>query len=223
MFDLSTWNLTLPEGRPARTISTPALQRDYQSPYFHRSADGVEFWVPVNGSHTRNSEFPRTELRETRSDGSPYTWRYPNVDSLLRATLHVDAVPSMRRMVIGQIHSDGAGSGDAAPLLKLVYQLRLDQGRVLAQIRERPGDATAITYTVLDGIPLGRSFDYRIGVSRTGVLSIEVNDQRLVRQLDPRWARQGLYFKAGLYLQDNRGPASEGGRATFSALSIMHR
>ncbi|WBJ11314.1 hypothetical protein PALA55_03934 [Pseudomonas aeruginosa] len=65
MPDLSTWNLTIPQGRPAITISTSQLQRDYRSDYFQRTADGIRFWVPVNGSHTRNSEFPRSELRET--------------------------------------------------------------------------------------------------------------------------------------------------------------
>ena len=76
MPDLSTWNLTIPQGRPAITISTSQLQRDYRSDYFQRTADGIRFWVPVNGSHTRNSEFPRSELRETLSSGRPYNWRY---------------------------------------------------------------------------------------------------------------------------------------------------
>ncbi|MFU1923086.1 polysaccharide lyase family 7 protein, partial [Klebsiella pneumoniae] len=53
MPDLSTWNLTIPQGRPAITISTSQLQRDYRSDYFQRTADGIRFWVPVNGSHTR--------------------------------------------------------------------------------------------------------------------------------------------------------------------------
>ena len=47
--------------------------------------------------------------------------------------------------------------------------------------------------------------------------------QALEQQLDPQWVYQGLYFKAGLYLQDNRGPSSEGGRATFSELRVSHQ
>lgn len=128
MPDLSTWNLTIPQGRPAITISTSQLQRDYRSDYFQRTADGIRFWVPVNGSHTRNSEFPRSELRETLSSGRPYNWRYARADNWLEATLRIEAVPSTRRMIIGQIHSDGSNSGQAAPLVKLLYQLRLDQG-----------------------------------------------------------------------------------------------
>lgn len=223
MLDLSTWNLTTPQRGPAATVSTAMLRRDYQSPYFHRSANGVELWVPVNGAHTQGSEFPRTELRETLSSGALHTWRYPKADNLLVATLRIDAVPSSRRMVIGQIHSDGRSSAEALPLVKLVYQQRLELGRVQALVRERPDDATTRTYTVYDGIALGEAFSYRLGVSRSGVLSIQVKDGQLTQQLDPRWANQGLYFKAGLYLQDNRGPATEGGRATFSNLMIHHQ
>lgn len=56
-------------------------------------------------------------------------------------------------MIIGQIHSDGSNSGQAAPLVKLLYQLRLDQGRVQALVRERPDDSGTRVYTLMDGIP----------------------------------------------------------------------
>ena len=51
-------------------------------------------------------------------------------------------------MIIGQIHSDGSNSGQAAPLVKLLYQLRLDQGRVQALVRERPDDGGTRAYTL---------------------------------------------------------------------------
>lgn len=223
MLDLSTWNLTIPQRGPAATISTAKLGRDYESPYFRRSADGVEFWVPVNGAHTSSSEYPRTELRETKPDGRLATWRYPLAENLMVASLRVESVPSSRRMVIGQIHSNGSGSAEALPLVKLVYQQRLDKARVQALVRDRPDDITTRTYTVYDGIPLGDTFTYRLGVSSSGVLSVQVEDGQVSQQLDTQWAYQGLYFKAGLYLQDNRGPASEGGRATFTDLSIRHQ
>lgn len=223
MLDLSTWNLTIPQRGPAATISTAKLGRDYQSPYFRRSAEGVEFWVPVNGARTSGSEYPRTELRETRPDGRLVTWRYPLADNLMVATLRVESVPSSRRMVIGQIHSNGSGSAEALPLVKLVYQQRLDKARVQALVRDRPDDITTRTYTVYDGIPLGDTFTYRLGVSSSGVLSVQVENGHVSQQLDTQWAYKGLYFKAGLYLQDNRGPASEGGRATFTDLSIRHQ
>lgn len=225
MPDLSTWNLTIPQGRPAITISTSQLQRDYRSDYFQRTADGIRFWVPVNGSHTRNSEFPRSELRETLSSGRPYNWRYARADNWLEATLRIEAVPSTRRMIIGQIHSDGSNSGQAAPLVKLLYQLRLDQGRVQALVRERPDDGGTRAYTLMDGIPLGQSFSYRIGVSRSGLLSVSVNGSALEQQLDPQWAYQAFISRPDSTCRTTADrPARAGGRHSAScALAINER
>ncbi len=222
MPDLSTWNLTIPQGRPAITISTSQLQRDYRSDYFQRTADGIRFWVPVNGSHTRNSEFPRSELRETLSSGRPYNWRYARADNWLEATLRIEAVPSTRRMIIGQIHSDGSNSGQAAPLVKLLYQLRLDQGRVQALVRERPDDGGTRAYTLMDGIPLGQSFSYRIGVSRSGLLSVSVNGSALEQQLGPTRAFISRPDSTCRTTADR--PARAGGRRSAScALAINER
>ena len=220
MPDLSTWNLTIPQGRPAITISTSHCSATTAATISNAPPTAFASGCRSTAA-TRNSEFPRSELRETLSSGRPYNWRYARADNWLEATLRIEAVPSTRRMIIGQIHSDG--SGQAAPLVKLLYQLRLDQGRVQALVRERPDDGGTRAYTLMDGIPLGQSFSYRIGVSRSGLLSVSVNGSALEQQLDPQWAYQGLYFKAGLYLQDNRGPSSEGGRATFSELRVSHQ
>ncbi|MGC3610351.1 polysaccharide lyase family 7 protein, partial [Pseudomonas aeruginosa] len=78
-------------------------------------------------------------------------------------------------MIIGQIHSDGSNRGQAAPLVKLLYQLRRDQGRVQALVRVRPDDGGTRASTLMDGFPLGQSFSYRIGVSPSGLLSVSEN------------------------------------------------
>ena len=36
------------------------------------------------------------------------------------------------------------------------------------------------------------------------------------------WRDKPLYFKAGVYVQDNTGYTSEGGKVTFSKLDIDH-
>ena len=43
-----------------------------------------------------------------------------------------------------------------------------------------------------------------------------------VFEKDPEWAGQSLYFKAGAYVQDNEGPASEGARVSFAKLKVSH-
>jgi hypothetical protein len=43
-----------------------------------------------------------------------------------------------------------------------------------------------------------------------------------VFKLDPSWVDQTLYFKVGVYPQDNEGPATEGARVSFSKLKVSH-
>ena len=217
MPDLSTWNLTIPQGRPAITISTSQLQRDYRSDYFQRTADGIRFWVPVNGSHIAQQRVPAQRVARDPVQRQALQLALRQADNWLEATLRIEAVPSTRRMIIGQIHSDGSNSGQAAPLVKLLYQLRLDQGRVQALVRERPDDGGTRASTLMDGIPLGQSFSYRIGVSRSGLLSVSVNGSALGQQLDPQWAYQasisGRTLSAGQPRAVQRGRAGDVQRA----------
>jgi len=73
-------------------------------------------------------------------------------------------------------------------------------------------------------VGLNKDFDYQIKL-QDGLLSITVNgatQSENVFKLDPAWADQTLYFKAGVYPQDNKGPASEGARVSFSKLQVTH-
>jgi hypothetical protein len=55
-------------------------------------------------------------------------------------------------------------------------------------------------------------------------VTVEGNSQTVnVFEKDPAWARQTLYFKAGAYVQDNHGPASEGARVMISKLKVSHQ
>src|SRR3546814_19310599 len=65
----------------------------------------VFFWAPVTGAKTANAIYPRSELRETYSDGTLRNWLYSAADNKLRATLSVSQVPSTGKIVIGQIHA----------------------------------------------------------------------------------------------------------------------
>ncbi|WNF48684.1 polysaccharide lyase family 7 protein [Pseudomonas sp. SG20056] len=56
MFDLTTWNLSVPSAPAPSTISTARLNNGYSSQYFRRNADdSVTFWVAVNGSRTTDA------------------------------------------------------------------------------------------------------------------------------------------------------------------------
>ncbi|WP_158635438.1 polysaccharide lyase family 7 protein [Pseudomonas duriflava] len=72
------------------------------------------------------------------------------------------------------------------------------------------------------------TFSYELRLNRAGVLSARVytparGNGELSVQLNPRWATHNLYFKAGAYVEDTTGPATEGGKVTFSRLITMHQ
>ena len=75
VIDLSCWKLTVPynterKGNPDEIVQ-PELATFQDASRFHvnKSKDGIVFRARCDGSTTRNSEYPRTELREMKRDG----------------------------------------------------------------------------------------------------------------------------------------------------------
>ncbi len=223
MIDLSTWNLSIPVGVPATTISTPLLTGGYQDYYFrsNTSAGTVIFWAPVSGTTTQSAIYPRAELRETFPNGALRNWTYTSANNVLSAELAVNQVPSSGKVVIGQIHAFNSDK----PMLKLEYQYKPKTGtaNLVAKIRFSPTDAEGKTYTLLGGIPLNQRFSYSLNLTPTGGLNIKLNNSTWSTQVSSQWAPKPLYFKAGIYVQDNTGYDSEAGSATFDRLTIEHR
>ncbi|MFJ4143592.1 polysaccharide lyase family 7 protein [Pseudomonas sp. NPDC089734] len=218
MIDLATWNLSVPVGTPAITIDTPELVSGYQDGYF-RSGNTLFFWAPVTGSTTENAKYPRTELRETTADGRANNWSYSQADNFLRAALTVNQVPSTGKIVIGQIHCYGSNE----PLLKVEYQYKekLQTGNIVAKFRRSP-DAEIEVIIVAQGVPLNERFSYSIHLTPAGNLTVNAYDHVWYASLDSAWSTKLLYFKAGVYTQDNTGYTTEGGAATFYKLTIAH-
>jgi hypothetical protein len=229
MLDLTTWNLTIPASESAAVISTERLNKGYNSQYFRRQGDRVSFWVPVTGSHTKNSRYPRSELRETWPNGKLRNWYHGDADNQLNAVLTVNQVPSKHKVVIGQIHSVNRPGDVGEPLVKLQYHFRpeLNSGRIEALVRKHPGDDKVQNIALVNDITLDERFAYRLRLTPSGRLAISVysddDNGAFHHQIASSWSRQQLYFKAGTYAQDNSGSSSEGGRATFYHLDIQHR
>ncbi|MDB6051469.1 MAG: alyA 1 [Pseudomonas sp.] len=220
MIDLATWNLSIPVGSPPATIDTAKLVAGYNGKYFQSENGALFFWSPVTGSRTANAIYPRSELRETNADGSLRNWLYPTSDNLLRATLAVTQVPSSGRIVIGQIHAYDS----TEPLLKMEYQYKesTKSGTIVAKVRNRFDDKEARTIIIAEDVPLNQPFKYIIHLSRTGQLGVSARDANWSSPISATWRDKPLYFKAGVYTQDNTGYTSEGGKATFYNLDINH-
>jgi hypothetical protein len=218
MIDLATWNLSIAVGTPATIIATPALAGGYQDGYF-RSGNTLFFWAPVTGSRTENAIYPRTELRETLATGAVYNWQYSQADNMLRAALEVDQVPSTGKIVIGQIHCYGS----TEPLIKLEYQYKekLGNGNIVVKFRRTPS-AEPEVIQIASGVLMDSRFTYTLHLTPTGNLTVNAADMQWTAKLDAGWSGKLLYFKAGVYTQDNTGYATEGGAATFYKLEISH-
>ncbi|MGW8461702.1 polysaccharide lyase family 7 protein [Pseudomonas sp. CLCA07] len=220
MIDLATWNLSIPEGSPPATIETPRLAQGFKDQYFSSEAATLSFWAPVTGSRTANAIYPRTELRETYSDGTLRNWQYSAADNILRASLTVNQVPSTGKIVIGQIHNKDSNS----PMVKLEYQYKTSTstGNIVVKVRMRPDDEEGQVITIATGVPLDRNFSYQIHLSPKGALGISAAGYNWRTTIDPSWKTKPLYFKAGAYVQDNTGYPTEGGKVTFKMLEIQH-
>lgn len=220
MIDLAMWNLSIPVGVPATTIETPALAGGYQDHYFQSKNGAIFFWAPVNGTTTETATYPRSELRETYSDGSLRNWIYPSADHYLRAALSISQVPSTGKLVIGQIHAYKS----SMPLLKLEYQYKTSSasGNIVAKVRLSPEAAIQVV-TLASGLALNQRLTYVLHLTPKGTLAISLNGVKWSTRLDSAWASKPLYFKAGVYTQDNSGYETEAGAAHFDKLSIEHR
>ncbi|WP_437883785.1 polysaccharide lyase family 7 protein [Pseudomonas sp. LRF_L74] len=225
MIDLSTWNLSIPVGTPATTITTTQLTGGYQDDYFKAANGALFFWAPVTGTTTKSAKYPRSELRETYADGTLRNWKYQDADNTLDGTLKVTQVPSTGKIVIGQIHN---AEGDNPPV-KLSYQYKTSTGtgNIVALVRLKPSDDTT-SYTLVKGVALNQLFSYTIRLTPSGTLAIYVKPSSSAAtvkwsdKLDSTWKASTLYFKAGSYVQDNAGDASEAGAVSFTNLVIKH-
>jgi hypothetical protein len=220
MIDLGTWNLSIPVGSPPATIETKQLVQGYDDKYFTSGSSNITFWAPVTGAKTANAIYPRTELRETWSNGTLHNWTYTDADNFLNAKLKVIQVPSSGRVVIGQIHVYES----TQPLLKLEYQYQdaTKDGVIVAKVRFHPDDKKPRIFTIAEGISLNETFNYVIHLNKAGLLTVKARDRIWGDRISATWSKQQLYFKAGVYTQDHTGYTSEGGKVMFFNLDVDH-
>lgn len=226
MIDLTTWNLTIPVGVPATTIETPALAGGYQDHYFQSKDGTISFWAPVNGTTTANSDYPRSEMRETYADGTLRNWTYSAATNVLSATTKITQVPSTGIIAFSQVHTKQSTS----PPLMLGYQYsaKTGYGSVVIAFRGRPRDADSKKVVLSSKIKLDQYFSYEINLGKDGTITvglIEPNGtfKSWQGKLDKAWKGHSLYFKAGVYTLDNSGYETEAGAATFKQLKLEHR
>ena len=237
-FDLTHWYLTLPSAEivdPATLSSGYTLANVF---YTDPKSGGMTFRCPNLAGTTTNSDYSRTELREVLNPlESSYTDDSNNwttaIGGHLRAQLKVDRVSTtgdssrVGRLVIGQIH------GPSTEVIRLYYRKKPweAKGRIYAAMDSTTGVTTWSSDIVSNkdggGIALGELFTYVIQLEDTRLqVDILRNQGTLVntyiRYIDPAYRGLNLYFKAGVYNQNNTGTTSDYAQATFYSLTHTH-
>ena len=236
-FDLANWKLTLPSGSE---VQPWLLSSAYTLPgtfYTHPTSGGMVFRCPNIAGTTANSNYSRTELREmldpaagTKSDANNWTMERGGT---MKARLKVDRVSTsgdsskVGRVIIGQIHGE-----DHEPV-RLYFHKKPGEakGRVYIASENHSGSTFWSTDIVSNrnggGIALGELFTYVITLKGTR-LQVDILRNKgtvvnsYIKSIDPAYAGENLYFKAGVYNQNNTGLSTDYAQATFYSLTHTH-
>lgn len=179
-------------------------------------------FAPTKGASTKSTSRTRTEVRETNPNNTQINWAYDSSDHhWLQAALTVVQAPKGGETVVGQIHVKDA----TTPPLKLSW----DNGKIVVGFRAVFPQANPVDSVLLTDVPLGERWTYSIHVVKSGTMTIGVTHagrtSNLILKFDPSWLTRKLYFKAGVYNQEDptdNTTEDEGSKAIFHKLVIRH-
>ena len=210
LIDLENWFLTLPIG-PAGdpdSIDQPELL-DYRSEWFDLTPDGtgVVFRAPAGGVTTKNSKYPRSELREMNGEEKA-AWSNTEGTHTLETRQAITQVPRAKPEVVSaQIHDGGDD----------VLQIRLERSTLVAQYDD------GREQIVIDPVyRLGTPYDLRV-VAENGRITVFYNGEQ---RAEIERSGSSWYWKIGAYTQSNpeRGEDADAeGVVVVYSLSIEHR
>jgi hypothetical protein len=213
ILDLKNWKLTLPidtdDSGVAHEIEQPQLQtfRDRNYFYANDTRDGVVFRAYADGITTKNSKYPRSELREMTDNGSENAnWTPSRGVHTMTVRQAITHRPDEKdELVAAQIHDT---SDD-------VVMVRLEGNRLFVESGGKNiGDLDA-------NYVLGTVYTVTITV-KDNMVYISYND---VLKVTHAVSGTGYYFKAGCYTQTNlsRGdPATSYGEVVIYKLEVTH-
>jgi hypothetical protein len=197
LIDTNEWYLTLPTGKQGSpdTIEGSKLAT-YHSKFFNltNARDGIVFNAGADGVTTKNSHYPRSELREMNGSEKA-SWSNTSGTHVFDVREAFTKLPDAKPEVVGvQIHD---AEDD-------VMQIRLEGKKLMVQYHDGKSEA------VLDpDYQLGTPFDTRI-VAASGKVDVLYNGEK---KAELPLSGSGWYWKVGAYVQSN-GSTGDGAGAT---------
>lgn len=213
VLNLTNWRLALPvdtaHGGSPDQIDQPELNGFTLSPYFQLNGDksGVVFQAHAGGATTKNSSYPRSELREMTNNGaSMASWSNTSGMHTMIVRQAITHLPVAKpEVVAGQIHD---ADDD-------VVMIRLSGQRLFVQ-------ADGDDWGTLDpAYSLGTTFTVKVEAS-DGHIRIYYNGEQKVDKVQ---SGSGWYFKAGCYTQSNTtkgDTANAYGEVVIYSLQVAH-
>jgi hypothetical protein len=207
IIDASKWYLTLPTGAEGDPDTVEDLGT-YASEFFrlNESRDGVVFTANAGGATTKNSRYPRSELREM-INGEKASWDGRSGTHTMELDQAITKTPSTKPDVVaGQIH----GTDDDLILIHLsgsALTVKYDDGgkKAVLDPSYRLGDRFRVKIQSADG---------HVKVWYNGDLKADL----------PVYAEKS-YFKAGAYVNSNPNKgasSSDVGQVVIYGLKITH-
>jgi hypothetical protein len=209
LIDLENWFLTLPVGPDGDpdSIDQPELL-NYRSDWFDLTPDrtGVVFRAPAGGVTTKNSKYPRSELREMNGEEKA-AWSNTVGVHTLESRQAITKVPPVKPEVSAtQIHDGGDD----------VLQIRLEGSTLVAQYDDGQEQV------VIDpDYRLGTPYDLRI-VAANGRITVSYDGEQ---RAEIERSGSSWYWKVGAYTQSNpeRGDDPDAvGEVVVYSLRIEH-
>jgi hypothetical protein len=236
-FDLKNWKITLPSGSEIQPWLLSSGWTMANVFYTHPTSGGMVFRCPNIAGTTANSTYSRTELREmldptvgTRDAANNWTTA---LGGRMKARLKVDRVSTtgesgkVGRIIIGQIH----GSEHEPARLYFHKKPGEAKGRIYLATESTSGSTSWSTDIVPntngEGVALGELFTYVITLKDTR-LQIDIIRKSgavtntYIKYIDSGYRSDWMYFKAGLYNQNNTGTTSDYAQVTFYSLTHTH-
>ena len=250
-FDLSQWKLTIPNGSDISVTTLNNGYTLVDAFDTDPITSGMVFRCPNIAGTTSGSTYSRTELREMLNESAGTTnlgnnWvlgtssasaiaAAAGVDGTMNATLSVDHVSTtgdsakIGRVVVGQIH------GPDTEIIRLYYHKRPSDSRgAIYYGHDTPSNSNTYYPIIgdpnnlnpIDGIGLGERWSYEIKVvGQTLTVSVIPENRSTVTStlaIESGYNDQYLYYKAGVYNQNNTGDSTDYVQATFYSLTHTH-
>lgn len=209
LIDTNDWYLTLPTGKQGSpdTIDGSKLA-GYHSKFFalNDQRNGIVFSAGADGVTTKNSHYPRSELREMHGSEKA-AWSNTSGTHVIDVREAFTELPGAKPEVVGvQIHDDKDD----------VMQIRLEGQKLMVRYNDGKSEE------ILDpGYKLGTPFDTKI-IAADGKVDVLYNGQK---KAELPLSGSGWYWKVGAYVQSNGskgdGASSTGAVEVFKA-DVQH-